>query len=417
MYRRNSWLLLLVAMALFLPSCQNAVDALRATWRCTGPIPTRAAETLTTRTLQVMDTREVKMLGGDGVVAVNPCTGYVYVAGSGHLTILKGTDIVGELPIPGNDFRTMAVDEARGLLYIANEDTDNVTVVRGIEQIGVVQTVGKSPRGIAVEPRSGDTYVVSPYRIRPFGAGSLEGNILVISGTQVINNLKLEEVFPDQVVIDPLSSLVYIGADKKLLIFKDTHEIARYELEVAVDSMDVNPRTGEVYALTHQTLYRFKDGKLLDSVFLVRNMGNVDQIRVNPVSGAVYIPHSGYVPTEGRVVVVQNMRVIDDIQVGSRAALAIDPLTGIVYAANYGGDGPNGNTVMVINGTKIVATIKVGWHPYNIALNPTNGWVYVSNINDGTVTILGYPQSKLTVPTLTGTTPVIPNRPTSATYP
>jgi len=414
---RNGWMRLLISVILFLSGCQNAIDSSRATWRCAEPIPTRAAETMTTRAPQVIETRKVKMLGGDGVAAVNPCTGYVYVAGSGHLTILKGTDFVGELPIPGNDFRSMAIDETKGLLYIANEGTDNITVIRGTEQIGVVPTVGKQPTGVAVEPRSGYAYIASAYRSRPLGGGSLEGNLLVISGTQVIDNIKLGQVFAEHVVADPLSGLVYVGANKKVLVFKDLQEIARYELEVGVDSLDVNPRTGEVYALTHQTLYRFKDGKLLDSVFLVRDMGNVDQIRVNPVSGAVYIPHSGYAPTEGRVVMVQDMRVIDDIQVGSRAALAIDPLTGIVYAANYGGDGPNGNTVMVINGTKVVATIKVGWHPYKIALNPANGWVYVSNTNDGTVTILGYPESKSTVPTLRGTVPLIPNRPTSATYP
>ncbi len=346
---------------------------------------------MTSHVQQVMGTRKVKIFSSDGVVAVNPCTGYAYVAGDRHLTILRGVDIANEIPIAFSDFRSMAVDEAGGLVYIVNEGSDNITVIRGTEQIGIVPTVGKSPRGIAIDPQSGYAYVASSYRSRPLAGDSLEGNILVISGTQVINNLKLEQVFPDQVVADPLSGLVYVGANKKLLVFKDLHEIARYELEVGVDSLDVNPRTGEVYALTHQTLYRFKDGGLIDSVFLVRDMGNVDQIRVNPVTGAVYVPHTGYVRTEGRIVVVQNMKVIDDIQVGSSAALAVDPLTGIVYAANYGGDGPDSNTVMAIDGTKVIATIRVGWHPYKIALNSANGWVYVSNSNDSTVTILGYP--------------------------
>jgi serine/threonine-protein kinase len=333
------------------------------------------------------------MFGSNGVVAVNPCTGYAYVAGSAHLTILRGTEVVSEIPIAVNDFRTTAIDEQRGFLYIANRDSDNVTVIRGTEQVGVVPTVGKNPSGVAVESRSGFAYITSGYKSRPLG--DIEGNILVISGTQVIDNLKLGQVFAQHVAADPLGGYVYVGARKKVLVFKDMREIARYEVEEVVDSLDVNPHTGEVYALTHQTLYRFKDGKLLDSVFLVKNMGNVDQIRVNPVTGAVYVPHSGYVPTEGRVVVVQNMQVIEDVQVGGRAALAIDPLTGLVYAANYGGkDGPDLNTVSVIDGTKVIATIRVGWNPYKIALNPANGWVYVSNTNDGTVTILGYPEQK-----------------------
>ncbi len=382
------WLLIMTTL---LSACQNTIDSSRVTWRCAEAIPTRVAETTTTRVPQVIGTRAVKMFGGNGVVAVNPCTGYAYVAGSSHLTILRGTEIVNEIPIAVNDFRTMAIDELRGFLYIANRDSDNVTVIRGTEAIGVVPTVGKDPTGIAVEHLSGYAYIASAYRSRPLGGGNLEGNILVISGTQIIDNLKFDQVYPRHVIADPLSGLVYVGANKKLLVFKEMHEIARYEVQEGVDSMDVNPHTGEVYALTFGTLYRFKDGRLIDSVLLGSVIGNVDQIRVNPATGAVYIPHTGYVQGEGRIVVTQNMRVIEDIRVGALAALAIDPLTGIVYAANYGGDGPDANTVMVINGTKVIATIRVGWNPYKIALNPANGWVYVSNSNDSTVTILGYP--------------------------
>ena len=394
MHRCNQWSRLVLSTTLFLFGCQSAVSQSQTTWRCKEAVPTRQAETIATRIPQVLGTRKVRIFSSGGVVAVNPCTGYAYLAGDAQLTILKGIDIIDELSIPFNDSRSMAIDETKGFLYIANQDSDNITVIRGTEQIGVVPTIGKSPRDIAVEPRSGYAYVVSPYRSRPFGAGGLEGNILVISGTQVINNLKLEQDFPNHVVADPLSGLVYVGANKRALVFKDLHEIARYDFEEGVDSMGVNPRSGEVYALTFGTLNRFKDGKLIDSVFLVNDLGNVGQIRVNPVTGAVYIPHTGYVPTQGRIVVVQNMKVIEDIRVGGIAALAIDPVTGIVYAANFSGIGPDINTVMAIDGTKVVATIKVGWHPYKIAVNPTNGWVYVSNINDSTVTILGYPEQK-----------------------
>jgi YVTN family beta-propeller protein len=65
--------------------------------------------------------------------------------------------------------------------------------------------------------------------------------------------------------------------------------------------------------------------------------------------------------------------------------MAIDPPSGNVYVANY-----DAGNVTVINGTQVLATLTVGWYPYGIGVNPTNGWVDGSNINDGTVSALSY---------------------------
>jgi YVTN family beta-propeller protein len=344
---------------------------------------------------------------------VNTRTGYVYVANAQEIVVLNGVDTIKEIQTGGGDAKSIAVDEAKGLVYVVNSDNDNVTVIRDTEVLGIVPTVGKSPRGVAVEPRSGFAYITSGYKGRPLR--DIEGNILVISGTQVIDNIKLGQVFAESVVADPLG-LVYVGANKKVLVFKGLREIARHELEVGVDSLDVNPRTGEVYALTHQTLYRFQGGKLIDSVFLVEDMGNVSQIRVNPTSGAIYIPHTGYVLGEARLLVVREMKVIDDIKVGALATLGIDALYGNVYVGNHTGRGKDVGTVMVVHDTKVLATYRMEWFPYSIGVNPANGWGYV--FDGSTITVLGYPQNKLTVPAQTETIPVTPKTPPApAVYP
>jgi YVTN family beta-propeller protein len=78
------------------------------------------------------------------------------------------------------------------------------------------------------------------------------------------------------------------------------------------------------------------------------------------------------------------IKYIEDIGRSVRK-MTIDPLTGNVYVADF-----RTNTVTLIRNTEVITTFDVGWYPYGIGVNPANGWVYVSNSNDDTVTILGY---------------------------
>lgn len=398
-----------------LKSISNGLKLLAMTWLFLSGCQVAPTTTPIPRVPEIMKTVKVKLIGGDGVVAVNGRTGYTYVAGRFRVTVLKGTEIVGEVETGGDTALSMAVDETNDLVYVVNQYSDNVTVIHGTERIGIVPTVGKQPTSVAIEPRSGFAYVVSLYRSRPLGA-DVEGNILVLSSTRVIDNLKLEgRVFPWYVIADPFGNYVYaIDLGGKIAVLKELRTVASYDLKTDMIGADVNTRTGEVYILGHQTLFRFKDGRLLDSIEL-GSTPVIWSISVHPITGDVYVARGGIDPGSGRVLVLRNMKIIAEVQreIGP-AVLAADPLTGNVYAANFW-DGTD--SVTVINGTQKLATIKVGWHPYKIAVNPANGWVYVSNINDSTVTILGYPQNKSTVPPLTGTVPVIPNRPTTATYP
>lgn len=347
---------------------------------------------------------KVKTPSIPGGVAVNARTGYVYIANAQEIAVLKETDIIKEIQTEGGDAKSMAVDETNGLVYVVNSDNDNVTVIREIEVVGIVPTVGKNPTSVAVEPRNGFAYVVSGYRSRPLGAEPLEGNILVLNGIQVIDNLKLGALIPRQVVADPVGGYVYAGGSKEMIVLKGLREVTRHKTK-SLDSMDVNPRTGDVYVLANQTLYRFKDGRLIDSVDLPPDLGNTSQIRVQPLTGAVYIPHTGYVVGEARILMIQEMKVIDDIRVGALATLGIDSLYGNVYVGNRTGRGKDVGTVMVVNGTQVLATYRMEWLPYSIGVNPVNGWGYV--FDGATITVLGYPPSTIPVTPKTSPTPAV----------
>src|SRR5919206_244348 len=78
----------------------------------------------------------------------------------------------------------------------------------------------------------------------------------------------------------------------------------------------------------------------------------------------------------------QKYSVIATIPVDvSPIGVAINPTNGLVYVTNFGS-----NIVSVINSATntVVATIPVGGGPYGVATNPTNGLVYVTNGNSKT---------------------------------
>lgn len=340
----------------------------------------------------VMGTVKANMKDSYGGVVVNTRTGYTYIAGRSQVTILKGTERVREVETGGEGASSMAVDETNNYVYVVNRDSDSVTVIRGIERIGVISTVGKGPTGVTVEPHSGYAYVVSGYRGGP-GRGDLEGNILLLKGTQAIENIKLGSVVPTQIVADPVGGYVYAAGLRDVVILKGSQEITRRRIGALI-AMAVNPTTGEVFILADLILHRFKQGNLIDTVPLKGNQLPIWQIAVHPTSGDIYIPYGGSTRGVSHVLILRAMSGIGDIEVGDGpAALTIDPVTGNVYVASYEAD-----TVTVINGTRKLATIKAGWYPLGIGVNPADGVVYVANIADGTITILGF--SKQTDPTM-----------------
>ncbi len=317
-------------------------------------------------------------------VAVNPRTGYVYALSYNHIIVLKGAEKVTELP--GGEvggLAALAVDEERGWVYAVNEYDDRIIVIRGTEVITTVETAGQAPANVTVEPQSGWAYVVSGYRKEADGIRRVvEGNVTVISGTQVIGAVPLGQVLATHVVADPVSGYVYVGCvSGNVIIIRGREETARFRAEATILAMDVDPRTGDVYVLTaYGELILFRKGERVAAANVEEDLA-VQNMQVHPTTGMVYIVTVG-----GRVRVVREMEVVEEVVAGWGARkMAIDPVTGNVYVANFEDD-----TVTVIHGTEVLATIDVGWYPYGIGVNPVNGWVYVSNTNEHSVTVLGF---------------------------
>ncbi len=79
--------------------------------------------------------------------------------------------------------------------------------------------------------------------------------------------------------------------------------------------------------------------------------------------------------------------LIDTIAVGdSPNGIAVSPVTGEIYTANYGD-----STISVTSprtGT-VIKTIPVGDIPEGVAVSPVTGEVYVTNSDDNTLSVIG----------------------------
>jgi YVTN family beta-propeller protein len=364
----------------------------------TSPTPLPTPTPAKPRVPELLTTIRVRHVVSD--IMVNPRTGYVYVGNDdsfGYISIIKGIDWLTALPTgaersPSQSTVEIAADEARGWVYALNSHASSLVIIQNTEVVTTIQTVGRGPSSVVVEPKSHWAYVVSGYKQYRSASDPVEGNILVLDGPKVIGNINVGRVLLTHVAADPTSGYVYAGgASSEVIVIQGMQEITRHIKtklipQAPVRAIDTNVTTGEVYVLdAFGGVRRFKADKYLDNFETGGPNGKgVLAMRVHPKTGDLYIPWGS--TQVGRVDVWHNNNKLVELKVGGGPAhMDIDPLTGYVYIANYGSD-----TVSVISGTEVITNIKVGVYPYGIAVNPTNGWVYVTNNLDNSVSVLGY---------------------------
>jgi YVTN family beta-propeller protein len=323
-------------------------------------------------------------VGGPGTVAVNSQTGYVYILNpANHVGIFQGLEQVASIEI-GRRPSAVAVDENGGWVYVVSEYGDSVAVIRETELMATLPTAGRRPLDVAIEPESGWAYVVSGYEPVE-GSTVVEGNVTVIHGTEIIGRIPLGRVLAKYVVADPKTGYVYIGGiSGSVIVIRQLEEIARYEVTNSINAMSVNPNTGDVYVTgADLQLHHFKGGEFISTIGVGEGNASIRNIKVHPLTGDVYLIYWGQ---QTEAVIIRDGVEIGRAPVGPGGLkMAIDPLTGNVYVTDFWSD-----IVTAINGTEVMATFEVGWYPYGVGVNPANGWVYVSNTNDHTVTILGF---------------------------
>jgi YVTN family beta-propeller protein len=232
--------------------------------------------------------------------AVNAVTGQVYVANedSNTVSVIDGaTNAVAATVTVGNTPFAAAVNAVTGQVYIANAGSNTVSVIDGATNtVAATVTVGNDPVGVAVNAVTGQVYV----------ANEGSGNVSVINGATNV-----------------VTATVTVGTDP---------------VGVAVNAV-----TGQVYVANEGS-----------------NTVSVIDGATNTVAATVPVGNAPF-------------------------GAAVNAVTGQVYVTNAGS-----GTVSVIDGATntVTATVTVGTQPEAVAVNAVTGQVYVANEVNNNVTVI-----------------------------
>jgi YVTN family beta-propeller protein len=326
---------------------------------------------------------------GPNVVAVNPVTNKVYVAnqGSDNVTVIDGvtnattTVTTGSIPI------AIAANPVTNKIYVANVGSNNVTVIDGATNETATVPAGTLPWAVAVNQVTNQIYVPNEF----------SNNVTVIDGATNATTTVPAGFYAFAVAVNPVTNKIYVAneyGNSVTVIDGATNATVTVPAGGTPYAVAVNPVTNQVYVANQgSNNVTVIDGATNAFTAVAAGSGPYD-IQVNPVTNRVYVANS----TDGTVTVIDGAtNATTTVVAGSGPdAVAVNPVTNQVYVANSGS-----NNVTVIDGaTNATATVVAGGNPAAIAVNPVTNQAYAANQDSNDVTVIDGAGGAGTPPTL-----------------
>lgn len=299
------------------------------------------------------------------------------------------------------------VNENSGHIYVANSESDNVSILKDLDYLGHIDT-GRLPTYIGPDPNSGRTYVT---------------NLTNISGTNQISLFEngiflqnLPEHFePVDVVVHPDTGWAYItDLDSHVIIYNGAELVGKVQLPDAGWSLSaaIDEVTGYVYVASWERgLMYVLDGTEVIEQFQVG--WGTHQIAIDQKSGFIYVAHES--PNE---IYRQNISIFhrDDRTLTTFGTarnsqwVAVDK-DGYAFFTN-----PESNTVTVVRGRQLIATLPAGERPLTVTSNQNTGYTFVANQNSDDVSVYKGPALVKTIPAGKQPWAITVNEATNRTY-
>src|SRR5436309_1823259 len=289
-----------------------------------------------------------------------------------------GGSVVGTLPV-GNQPYGVGYDSGNGYVYVANYNSNNVSVINGTTVVASV-VVGNNPFGVGYDIGNGYVYVAN--------GGS--DTVSVINGTTVVATVLVGNA-PSGVAYDSGNGYIYVannGANTVsviattrppgplfLVTFIETGLPSGTSWSVTLDDLLNRSTTPTITFSGPNGTYSFAVGRIRGDTAYYYAIPASGSLAVNgtPVS----VPVSFTADTRGGTVVAT-------VPTGTYPlAVAYDSGNGYIYVTNQ-----YSNNVSVISGTTVVATIPVGNMPYGVAYEVGKGHVYVANYDSNNVSVI-----------------------------
>jgi YVTN family beta-propeller protein len=287
----------------------------------------------------------------------------------------------------------IAFDQSNGLVYVANEFSDNLSVVRASTlQVASTISTGLQARGLALDPANGRLFVTNDYSSNISVINTSNGSTLITIYTPAYS-YTLQDQF------DLVSGQLYVLANNNpdLLVFNpNTLGLSK------VIPIDPNPG-GEQFAISGHVIYFPARGSLAVELIGQSNGTTYAEIPtlssygptttfLDPLNGFVYVMLGGLLDHPGDKVLVLNPATgafVSNMTVGLWPnSYAYDSARHLLYVTCQAS-----NEVSVINTetNRVTATISfpAGSKPQGIAVDPSRGHLFVGELGTGRLVELG----------------------------
>ena len=271
-----------------------------------------------------------------------------------------------------------AYDSANGFVYVANTNSNNVSILNGTSLVATVDTgialVG-SPTYVLYDPGNGFVYVVDRY----YFEGKV-GAVSVLNGTSLQSTV-LVGILPDSATYDASNGLVYVTdrGSGNVTVLSGNRTVANITVGTGPGASVYDAADGFVYVANAGS----DNVTLLGGTSVAGSVSvgvGPDSLAYDAATGAVYVANNG----SANVTVLHGAAVIGNPAVGANPSFAMfDGGNGDVYVTNS-----NSSNVTILSGTTTLASAPAGADPVWAAYDGSNGFVYVVNYDASTVTVL-----------------------------
>src|ERR671923_915232 len=384
------------------------------------------ADTLSNR-VSVIDGRTNSVMGSIDVgstpnfIQVNPTTNTIYVGtyGSSTISIINGAtnSVMNNSIDVGGVINDIHVHPTTNTIFVASSAIDpdtrhrengTVSIIDGATNREVKRIkVGGDALDVAVNPNTNTIYVAkydwSTHSSTVSVINATTTNGTVTSGLEP-NDIPMEAGRPFYMAINPATNTIYATSDDQDTFYalnSTTNSLVKISrVDDGPQDIAVNPNTNTIYvADTLSSKISVIDGTTINGTTTNSVMGSIDvgsrptSIAVNPNTNTIYV--ASYNSSTINVIDGRTNSVMGSIDVGgsSPTSIAVNPNNNTIYVTDT-----LSNTVSVIDGktksvvrsvmdgttNSVLESIAVGDAPSDVAVNPNNNTIYVTNEDDGT---------------------------------
>ena len=322
-------------------------------------------------------------------VAVNPQTNKIYVANnaSNNVTVIDGATLQTATVAAGVNPISIAVNAATNKIYVANNTSSNVTVIDGATLQTTNVAVGQTSYRIAVNPQTNRIYVTN------FGSN----NVTVIDGATLQTTNLDAGPSPFDIGVNSATNQIYVASypyhtlGTVTVIDGATNQtVGTVSRGAGAPTIAINPLTNKVYVAnycgddpgctSHTGTVTAVDGTSLQTTIIPVG-GYPDAVALNSITSQIYIGNN----SDATATVIDGAtNHTTTVAVGANPyAIGVNETTNKIYVANK-----SGSVTMIDWATNHTTTVRGGSSPWSIAVNPMTNRIYVANYGDNTVSVI-----------------------------